>query len=249
MFALESDVVRVAIIIPSYRELLALPTLLKELSKKLRTEDVIIIIDDSPYDESKMIKKRCIESFETSLNQLIFVNSGTKSGRGHAVRRGMSIARDHFKNLNYVIECDADGSHRTQDIIKLRDSEEHADLLIGSRYLPGSEIQGWPLSRRVFSSLLNLLIPSLLSVKISDITNGLRRYSAGALAEILAAPQKNTGFIYLSEQALVIQRSNLRIAETPITFINRIEGQSTVTIHEVIQSLRGIQKIISQNRK
>lgn len=249
MCAVDSNSIRTAIIIPSYREMHALPTLLKELSKKLRLEDAVIVVDDSPKDESRIIEKKCYESFGQSASQLTFVNRGIKSGRGSAVRRGMLIAYEKYKNLNYVIECDADGSHRVPDIIKLRDSVLSVDLLIGSRYLPGSKIQGWPLSRRLFSFLLNFLIPKMLSIKISDITNGLRRYSITAISRLLASPQENSGFIYLSEQALILEKSKSRIEEIPITFINRLEGESTVTIHEIINSIQGIRKIISMNRR
>lgn len=247
MFTIESDRIRVAIIIPSYRETFALPTLLKELGSKLRVEDAVIVVDDSPFSESRIIEKKCMDSLGNSRTKLIFINCGTKTGRGNAVRRGMLIACDQFKNLEYVIECDADGSHRVPDIVKLRDSEQPVDLLIGSRYLPNSQIWGWPLSRRVFSFLLNFLIPRILSIDIKDITNGLRRYSSAAVKKILASPQENSGFIYLSEQALILKKSNSSITEIPIIFTNRIQGDSTVTIHEIIQSVRGIKRIISEN--
>ena len=243
---LESEEVQIAVIIPSYREFDALPTLLKELGKKLRVQDAIIVVDDSPQKESLIIEKNCRNALENSSAKFLFVGSGMKSGRGHAIRRGLLIARDRFKNLKYAIECDADGSHRVQDIIKMRDYKYSVDLLIGSRYLSESKIQGWPISRRVFSRLLNKLIPVLLLINVTDLTNGLRRYSIAAITKILETPQVNPGFIYLSEQALIVHKSKLSISEIPITFINRVEGESTVTLREIILSLKGVQKLIKK---
>ena len=249
MHNLNSTEIRIAIVIPSYREDTALPTLLRQLSKKLTIEDAIIIVDDSPAPESAIIERKCKEATESSGAQFHFISCGIKSGRGHAIRRGMIFAMNCFEHLEFIIECDADGSHTVTDIIRLRDSKIQAHLLIGSRYLAGSQIIGWPISRRVFSLLLNKMIPKLLSINITDITNGLRRYSTIATSNILDVPQENIGFIYLTEQAIILNEAKLNYAEVPVTFINRTEGKSTVTILEIFRSMQGIHKLIKKSRR
>ncbi len=241
--------VSTVIIIPSFNETLALPELLKELVLDLTNHDAILVMDDSPKGVSEEIKRKCQDVIKDADVRFRFDNSGSKSGRGAAVRRGMILAVSEFPNFERILECDADGSHRPADIVKMKNSVSNADLLVGSRYLHSSKIVGWPASRRVFSWLLNKLIPQLMHVDLSDITNGLRRYSRSAVAEILSESQVNKGFIYLTEQALLISRAKLKIAEEPIVFVDRALGRSTVTWREIADSVYGIFKLAFSKAK
>ena len=112
-----------------------------------------------------------------------------------------------------------------------------------------SSIIGWPIPRRVFSKILNSVIPFMLNVPITDITNGLRRYTPQALRQILLQEPINTGFTYLSEQAFVLHVSQLKIDEIPIIFVERIAGHSTVTWKEILTSLRGILYLLLLKKK
>ncbi|MFM1797233.1 MAG: hypothetical protein RL733_1014 [Actinomycetota bacterium] len=244
-----TSLVSTAIIIPSYNETLALPELLGEIKKGLESHDAVIVMDDSPQDVSALIERKCREVVKNAEFVFLFDNSGSKSGRGAAVRRGITIALKAFPNITTILECDADGSHRPEDILKIKNSSTNADLLVGSRYLKSSQILGWPASRRAFSWLLNKTIPRLTGVRLNDITNGLRRYSKKAAIEILSEIQVNSGFIYLSEQAIVISRAGMKISEEPIIFIDRTLGTSTVTWREIAKSLYGIIALILNNRK
>lgn len=226
--------------IPSYNEVTSLPILIKELSLVLNSEDAVLILDDSPPDNQGKIQSLVTNSFSDSKGMLLFLNSDKKLGRGLAVRRGMQFCKKDFLNFKYFIECDADGSHQVLDIIKLRDHGSKADLLIGSRYLKESQIIGWSLQRRIFSRLLNFIIPRLLKIPVKDITNGLRRYSPRAIDYILKIDPINNGFTYLSEQLLIAHSRGLSILELPIVFIDRVSGKSTVTYKEIINSIKGI---------
>lgn len=238
-----------AIVIPSFNEFLALPRLLEQLSSDLNETDVVIICDDTEASKKNLIIEASREALKNSNASLVFSMAARKSGRGGAVRRGMELAIKEYPDLEIIIECDADGSHRPIDIMKLKKYSRHTDLLIGSRYLPESRIVGWPISRRLFSWILNVIIPRVLKIPLTDITNGLRRYSLSAVNAILLAPAQNAGFIYLSEQAILISRSNLVIEEIPTVFINRTEGKSTVGWKEIIGSLLGVFKLlVKQNR-
>lgn len=232
------------IIIPSYNETLALPELLRELKSGLSHKDAVIVMDDSPKQISLEVESKCREAIRNSEFDFKFYNSELKSGRGAAVRRGMSLALSEFPNFMTILECDADGSHRPEDILKIKNSSSAADLIVGSRYLKSSKIVGWPASRRIFSWSLNKTIPRLTRVNLKDITNGLRRYSKGAVEKILSENQVNKGFIYLSEQAIIISRAKMTLSEEPITFVDRTLGSSTVTSREVLSSLSGIFKLV-----
>jgi dolichol-phosphate mannosyltransferase len=152
----------------------------------------------------------------------------------------MILANNSFPNLQFLLECDADESHRAEDILKVLRLTTKSDLVIGSRYMKKSEIHGWPISRRIFSLVLNRTVPRIVGIKITDITNGLRRYSRTAYKTVISSPPINTGFIYLTEQALLVSDADLSISEVPIVFENRVLGQSTVTWREILDSLKGI---------
>ena len=239
-----SDQITSAIVIPSYKETLALPVLLSELKSGLTKKDVVIVVDDSPVDIALLVHQSCLQSLDDAECEFRFIPSGEKNGRGAAVRRGMQIVMNEYPNCQSIIECDADGSHRVEDILKVKNTKVQNDLLIGSRYLLDSAIIGWPLSRRVFSYILNKLIPKLVHIPIKDITNGLRKYSMASIQAILGHPQQNNGFIYLSEQAIIVKNSGLSISEIAIIFIDRSLGTSTVTRHEILQSIKGVLKLI-----
>ena len=127
-----------AIVIPSYKETLALPVLLSELKSGLTKKDVVIVVDDSPVDIALLVHQSCLRSLDGAECEFRFIPSGEKKGRGGAVRRGMQIAINEYPNCQSIIECDADGSHRVEDILKVKNSMVQNDLLIGSRYLPDS---------------------------------------------------------------------------------------------------------------
>ena len=232
--------IRCVIAIPSYNEVTSLPILIKKLSLVLNSEDAVLILDDSPLDNQGKIQSLVTNSFSDSKGMLLFLNSNKKLGRGSAVRRGMQFCKRDFPNFKYFIECDADGSHQVLDIVKLRDHESKADLLIGSRYLPESQIIGWSVQRKIFSRLLNFMIPRLLQIPVKDITNGLRRYSPRTIDYILKSNPINNGFTYLSEQILIAHSKGLLILELPIVFIDRVSGKSTVTYREIANSIKGI---------
>jgi dolichol-phosphate mannosyltransferase len=236
-----------ALIFPTYREFESLQTLLGLVVPQLQYFDAVIICDDTGQEFQEQIKVGTLKLFEKTSCKVLFSFSNTKGGRGAAVHRGMEIAIESFPNLEYLLEADSDGSHRPQDIIHILRSEKN-DFNIGSRYLKESEILGWPKSRRIFSYLLNIIIPRLLKLKCTDATNGLRRYSVECARELLRVGIKNTGFIYLSEQAVILRKAGFSIVETPIEFVNRTHGQSTVGFRELRDSIFGIISIVRQSR-
>ena len=244
-----NDSIEVIVAIPAYNERETLPIIVKELSLSLSEKDAILILDDSPFQIHAEIQSAVTIAAKNSRCVVFLLHNNGKSGRGAAVRRGMKLSVESFPKMKYFIECDADGSHQVKDIIKLKSSEIVCDLLVGSRYLRESRIIGWPISRRVFSKILNSAIPFVLNVPIKDITNGLRRYTPQALHQILLKEPINKGFTYLSEQAFLVHSSQLKLAEIPIIFVERVAGRSTVTWKEILASLRGILYLLLLKKK
>jgi len=128
-----NDSIEVVVAIPAYNESATLPTIVKELSLFLSEKDAILILDDSPLQIQAETQSAVTSAVNNSKCLVIFSNNNGKSGRGAAVRRGMELSIEKFPKLKYFVECDADGSHRVVDIVKLINSEIHCDLLVGSR--------------------------------------------------------------------------------------------------------------------
>ena len=228
------------IVIPTYHESETLPALVAELAKSLSVSDAVLVLDDSPLDVFEDTKLNTQIQVGNSNCHLLFESSKFKGGRGAAVRRGMLFAEERFPNLEFLVECDADGSHQAHDIIRVLNAAQNYDLVIGSRYLSESKILGWSKPRKILSRLLNTFIPQLFRLPVKDITNGLRRYSKVAVKLIISKTPINLGFTYLTEQAYIVSQNRLLIVEIPIEFAERVAGVSSVTWKEILNSLKGV---------
>ena len=227
---------KVLIIIPAYNEDENIIKLIKTIQNQHENIN-IILIDDS----DNFLTKRNIENYKFS--NLKYIKREMKMGRGSAIRHGFEYA---IKNsFDYIIEMDSDCSHDPNEIKFLlqKITNKNYDLIIGSRYLKRSKIIGWPLKRKIFSKLANLLAQFLFGFDISDYTNGFRIYSSRSITELLKYEIKNNGFIYLTETLIILKKKNYRIGEYPTIFINRKFGSSSVRLKEIINSLFGIFKI------
>ena len=232
--------IRIVIVIPTYNETKSIERLLNNLLPKTTLDSAVIICDDSGENLRGFYRNLC-SRLERSENRIIDLSfSEIKSGRGSAVIRGFATGREKFPMAQFYIECDADESHQVEDILKIIDQDFAQDFVIGSRYLPTSEIIGWPFSRRVFSKVANRIIPRVLKLHTSDATNGLRRYSRSAVDKISKAKMKTSGFIALSEVAMILKSYSINPLDVPTTFVNRQLGKSTVTSKEIWLSVTGL---------
>lgn len=237
--------IRKVIVIPTYNETESIERFLSNLLPKCTPDIAVIICDDSGVNLRGFYQDLCskLERRENHFVDLSF--SEIKGGRGSAVIRGLAFGIDKYPKAQFYIECDADESHQIRDILKIIEQDSTFDFVIGSRYLPTSEIIGWPISRRLFSKVLNLLIPKVLRLNTSDATNGLRRYSRTAVDQILKTKMKTSGFIALSELAMTLKNYSINPLDVPTTFVNRQLGKSTVTIREVWNSFTGLIGILA----
>lgn len=227
---------KVLIIIPAYNEDENIIKLIKIIQNEYANID-IILIDDS----NNFITKQNIENYKFS--NLKYIKRDMKMGRGSAIRYGFEYANKH--SFDYTIEMDSDCSHDPKEIKFLlqKITNKNYDLVIGSRYLKESKIIGWPIKRKVFSKLANLLAQFLFGFDISDYTNGFRIYNSRSISELLKYEIKNNGFIYLTETLIILKKKKYRIGESPTIFINRKFGSSSVKLKEIINSLLGVFKI------
>ncbi len=233
----------VAVIVPTYNEANNIKKLIEEILKRLRKDDKVIIVDDNSPDGTAKAAK----SLSKNLKNLYVIKRKGKGGRGSAVFEGFKMAKG-FK-CDYYIEMDADFSHKPEDITRLIYSiKKNKDIIIGSRYLKGSKIIGWPSQRKIFSKLANIYAKAILSVPISDYTNGFRIYSKRAVDFLLERELISTGYILLSETAYLLYKAKYVFDEIPIEFINRERGQSNTNLSEIKNAFWGVFKIRLKNK-
>ena len=228
----------IGVVIPTYNEKENILRLIKSIRKKLNC--IIVIVDDSPDMEIKMIVKN------SKIKNLLYYNRGRKSGRGSAVLFGLKKILQSKKKVSCLVEMDADFSHSPSELKKNISYffANSLDLLICSRYIKVSEIINWSLSRKILSKLSNILAKLLLGAPVHDYTNGFRFYSRSAAQTIVKKCNKTGGgFIMLSEIILVLWKKNFKISETTTIFRNRIRGESSVNIKLIIESLIGLIKL------
>tara|TARA_B100001175_G_C19493142_1_gene633756 strand:- start:1190 stop:1903 length:714 start_codon:yes stop_codon:yes gene_type:complete len=230
------------IIIPTYKEKNNIGVLLEKIFK-LSDNIKIIIVDDSPDQDIKEITSK--------YENIYYIHRAEKSGRGSAVISGMNFAFENF-SFKYLIEMDADLSHEPNEIANNVNFflNENIDLLISSRYLKKSKIINWPPERKLLSFFANNLARFILKVPITDYTNGFRIYSNRAAKHVISNCGKvGDGFIILSEILVQLYYNSFRIKEIESTFVNRVRGDSSVTLKEIFKSLTGLFKIYQLKNK
>jgi dolichol-phosphate mannosyltransferase len=226
------------VVIPTYLEGKNIASLILSILE-FCPEAQVVIVDDSPTNETADAVRSLNKSNVTAIHRK------QKGGRGSAVIEGIAYLLK--QDCTWIVEMDADFSHPPSQIPALLKEvrEKNLDLLIASRYLPESIIENWPLTRRLFSKASNLLARQTLRVPICDYTNGYRVYSKNAASLIVETCGKlGKGFIALSEILVNLYFRDLKVAEVPTIFTNRVRGESSVNASEVTNALVGLLKIL-----
>ena len=232
----------ITVVIPTYKETDNIKILLDKLNENLK-DIYIILVDDSPDNRMENIIKK--------YNNLKYIYRGEKLGRGSAVLDGMREAAKN-NNLQIIVEMDADLSHDPMELTKnlIFFKEQKCDLLISSRYMNQSKIINWSIQRKIFSFFANKLAKFLLKVPITDYTNGYRIYSKEAVNHITKrCGNIGDGFIILSEILVELYYNNFKVLETHTIFKNRVRGESSVNMKEIVNSLFGLIKIFKLKKK
>ena len=157
-----------------------------------------------------------------------------KLGLGGAYLAGFRFALDHGAELVLTMDCDY--SHHPRYLPDLLGAMEHADMVVGSRYVPGGGVANWPLPRRLLSRFANAYTRVLLRVPVHDCTAGFRCYRREVLERVDALSISTSGYSFLEEMVWRVHRAGFRIAEVPIVFEDRTRGVSKIDHHEVYRA-------------
>jgi dolichol-phosphate mannosyltransferase len=217
------------VIMPCYQERASLETTVSQLFEA-QPEINLLVIDDASPDGTGALA----ETLALADNRISVMHRSGKQGLGSAYLAGFNwaLARDY----DLIIEMDADGSHQPKHLADMLAATGDADLVIGSRWVPGGAVANWPASRVAISRFGNNYARFMLRSKIKDLTAGFRIYRRGLLAKLIEAPIIAEGYAFQVELAVRAERLNSRVVEVPITFIEREYGSSKMSLNIVIEA-------------
>lgn len=218
------------VIMPTFNEIANLKHSVAELFKHNFSVDLLIVDDNSP-DGTGVIADR----LALSDPRIKVLHRKEKQGLGPAYLAGFEYAFSH--GYEFVVEMDADGSHRAIDLPKLIAESVSADLVIGSRWVTGGSVINWPAHRKAISKIGNIYTRMLLRTRVRDMTAGFRIYRSALLQNLDLATVSSHGYSFQVEMAWRSIQQNARVVEVPITFIEREQGISKMTGSIVIEAL------------
>lgn len=222
------------VIVPTYNEIENLPLLVSALFKFNKNVDLLVVDDNSPDGTGALADQLAANDPRISVLHRI-----EKDGLGRAYLAGFAEA---FKRgYEFVIEMDADGSHRAVDLPKLIAAD--ADLVIGSRWTKDGSTENWPLSRILISRTGNLYVRLMLGSKIKDATAGFRVYKTELLKKINLGAIASQGYSFQVEMTWASLQAGAVVREVPIVFIERLIGASKMTTAIVVEALWLVTKL------
>ncbi len=218
---------RTLVALATYNEVENLPGLTDAILRELPAADLLVVDDNSPDGTGRWCDERA-----ASEPRLQCLHRAGKMGLGSAALEAMRYAISHDYEL--IVTMDADWSHDPDCLPELVAATKHADVAIGSRYVDGGAIDGWPWHRRLLSRGLNRLSHTLLRLPIRDTSGAFRAYRVDKLRELDLADVRAGGYSYLEEILWHLARADATFAEVPITFCERRAGRSKVSFREAV---------------
>lgn len=223
------DAHRVVVCVPTYNERENLSRTARRLREANPTVDVLIIDDNSPDGTGQIAAELARED-----PQIHVLNRAGKSGLGSAYIAGFSWALR--KGYDVVVEMDADGSHQPEELPRLLARLATADVVIGSRWVPGGKVRNWPRRRLVLSRGANLYVRAALGIPLRDATAGYRAYRADVLRARDLNKIQSQGYCFQVDLAWTAWRQGFQVAEVPITFVERERGASKMSRSIIIEA-------------
>ncbi|MEQ4303461.1 polyprenol monophosphomannose synthase [Plantactinospora sp. B6F1] len=213
---------RVLVVVPTYNEADNIGLIVDRVHRAAPSVEVLVVDDNSP-DGTGAIADRMAEAD----GRVHVLHRPGKQGLGAAYVAGFAFAAG--RGYDAVVEMDADGSHAPEELPRLLDAARDADVVIGSRWMPGGQVVNWPWRRRLLSRGGNLYTRVALGMPLSDATGGFRVYRVPALARLDLDSVASQGYSFQVELSWRAHRAGLRTVEVPITFAERQRGASKMS--------------------
>jgi dolichol-phosphate mannosyltransferase len=222
--------VRTLVVIPTFNEAESVVEVLDRVLVADPRVDVLVVDDGSPDGTAKLVLDRTLDEPRVHLME----RSG-KQGLGAAYRAGFGWGLE--RGYDALVEMDADLSHPPERLPALLDGLASADLVIGSRYVPGGRTVNWSRAREAISRGGNAYVRLALGVPVHDCTAGYRAYRREVLEELPVASVRSNGYCFQIEMAHKTWQEGFRVAEVPITFTERASGVSKMSRQIVAEAL------------
>jgi dolichol-phosphate mannosyltransferase len=226
---------RVWLIIPTYNERANLDSIVRaaaaELERAVPASYRILIVDDDSPDGTGVLA----DQLAAELDRVEVLHRSTKAGLGQAYRAGFGRALDAGAEL--VIEMDADFSHDPRYLPQLLQAAEDADLVLGSRYVPGGGVRDWGLIRRLVSRGGGAYARLILRVDIRDLTGGFKCIRREVLEAIDLDTVRADGYVFQIEVTYRALLAGFRVREVPIVFADRTAGKSKMSTRIALEAM------------
>jgi dolichol-phosphate mannosyltransferase len=225
----------ILIVLPTYNERENLAALIETIGRYL-VADILVVDDNSPDGTGQLADQLSRERKHVQV-----LHRARKEGLGPAYIAGFqwALARDYQS----IIEMDCDFSHPPWDLPRLVHRGRTADLVIGSRYVPGGGTQNWSRRRRLVSKLGNAYVSLFLGSNIRDWTGGFRCYRHKLLGKMNLESVKAKGYVFQVEMAWRARQLGAEICELPIRFSDRIQGQSKLGWPSITEALTEVPRM------
>jgi dolichol-phosphate mannosyltransferase len=224
---------RVVMVVPTYNEADNLAWIVERVRTAQPDVHVLVADDNSPDGTGKIA-----DELAAADDHVRVLHRTQKGGLGAAYKHGFQVALD--AGFDVIGEMDADGSHQPEQLHLLLDALADADLVIGSRWVPGGSVVNWPRRREALSRGGNLYVRALLGVKVNDATAGFRLFRRSALEAIDLDSVQSTGYVFQTDMVVRCLRRGLRVREVPIEFVERVRGDSKMSGRVAAESLARI---------
>jgi dolichol-phosphate mannosyltransferase len=229
MGELDAATARVVIVMPTYNERQNLEIMASRVREAVPDADLLVVDDNSPDGTGDLADKLAEKDPHVQV-----MHRTEKAGLGRAYVAGFTWALEGGYDL--IVEMDADGSHRPEDLPKLLAAVDQADAVIGSRYVPGGTVVNWPKSREFLSKGANIYNRIMLGVRVRDATGGFRVYRAATLRKIDLNGIESAGYCFQIDMTLRVLQGGMEIKEVPITFVERERGASKMSNTVIIEA-------------
>ncbi|KAK2185991.1 hypothetical protein NP493_215g05045 [Ridgeia piscesae] len=226
-----------SILLPTYNERENLPLIIWLIVKYLTesaTDFEIIVIDDGSPDGTLEVAKQLEKIYGS--DKIVLRPRAKKLGLGTAYIHGMQHATG-----NFIILMDADLSHHDNlfTLCGRKQKEGNYDLVSGTRYQGNGGVYGWDLKRKIISRGANYVAQILLRPGASDLTGSFRLYKKSVLEKLVNACVSK-GYVFQMEMIVRARQLNFTVGEVPITFVDRVYGQSKLGGSEIVQYVKGL---------
>ena len=221
---------RTLVVLPTYQEAANLAAVLRDLRQAVPSATLLVVDDNSPDGTADVA-----DAVGRKLGNIEILRRAAKTGLAGAYCAGFAVGLE--RGYDVIAHMDSDRSHDPAALPALLAALEKADMVIGSRYIAGGSIPDWPRWRRALSAGGNRYATLLLGLKVRDATSGFRVYRAELLRTVNPASLQADGYGFLIEMTHRVGRAGATTVEIPITFSDRVEGSSKMSLPIVAEAL------------